>query len=302
MMDVSATAPFDYGSVTPVVANELKTIADRVRVAMRKSLLDIGQDLIAAKAMLDHGAFGPWVKAEFDFDLRAAQKHMQVLRRFEGKSEIISLLPPTVAQVISAPSFPEAACEAVVEKVLAGEKVTVASAHNIAVPFIEEVRKQKDAEQEAALLKKKRRDRARREKREIGWQAERAALDEQRLLQRAAAEKLAGLLRERMADCLELFQAADLQHLRQLLKAAVAAPDLQPADEGEAPTLPSPELFPDTTDGTVDGSPQKTIQADQTLTATSQPPPPDDSAASPEPGHGLCEASGSASKHQAEAP
>jgi hypothetical protein len=58
---------FNYGLLDMKVAKRVRTSADRIRERVRKTVQDvieIGDDLLAVKEALDHGQFGPWLKAE----------------------------------------------------------------------------------------------------------------------------------------------------------------------------------------------------------------------------------------------
>lgn len=75
------------------------------------------------KAQLDHGLFLLWLKSEMGLEPRTAQNFMQAAERFEGKSEIVSHLPPTVLYKLAAPSTPEPVLTAVLKRIEAGETI-----------------------------------------------------------------------------------------------------------------------------------------------------------------------------------
>src|SRR5262249_1572372 len=80
------------------------------------------------KDALEHGHFGPWLRAEFGWSERTAQNFMSVAERF--KSAKIADLPiqPSAAYFLAAPSVPDEARQVAVEKAEAGEEITGATA------------------------------------------------------------------------------------------------------------------------------------------------------------------------------
>jgi hypothetical protein len=85
------------------------------------------------------GSSLPWLKAEFGWSERSAQKFMSVAEQF--KSAKIADLPiqPSAAYFLAAPSIPVEAQERAVEKAEAGEEITFATAKEI----VAEARKKK---------------------------------------------------------------------------------------------------------------------------------------------------------------
>jgi hypothetical protein len=62
-----------YFLVSPSVANFLRGQADRIRQYTRKSIIQIGKDLVAAKRYLSHGAFLRWVESEVGIPVRRVE-------------------------------------------------------------------------------------------------------------------------------------------------------------------------------------------------------------------------------------
>lgn len=59
----------------------------RIRERVKKTvedIIEIGTDLLAVKETLEHGHFGPWLKAEFGWSERTAQNFMSVAERFKS--------------------------------------------------------------------------------------------------------------------------------------------------------------------------------------------------------------------------
>lgn len=119
---------FDYGALAPADAAETRAAAERIRVRMKRTAEDIvaiGQDLIAIKQRLPHGAFGRWLDAEFGMTDRTARMFINVADRF-GKTELSSDFSPKVLCLLAAPSTDDTVIEQAQAKAEAGDKVTIA--------------------------------------------------------------------------------------------------------------------------------------------------------------------------------
>ena len=133
---------FNYDLLESKVAEQVRTSAERIRERVKKTvedIIEVGNDLLAVKEALEHGQFGPWLRAEFGWSERTAQNFMSVAERF--KSAKIADLPiqPSAAYLLAAPSVPDEAREKAVEKAEAGEEITFATAREI----VAEARKKK---------------------------------------------------------------------------------------------------------------------------------------------------------------
>jgi gas vesicle protein len=133
---------FNYDLLDTKLAENVRTTADRIRERIKKTvedIIDVGNDLLAAKEALPHGQFLPWLKAEFGWSERSAQNFMSVAEKF--KSAKIADLPiqPSAAYFLAAPSVPDEARDKAVEKAEAGEEITFAAAKEI----VAEARKKK---------------------------------------------------------------------------------------------------------------------------------------------------------------
>jgi hypothetical protein len=117
-MSALATIAFDYSALDSALADDARTVADRIRGRLRSACLDTGRDLIGMKDRLGHGHFGAWLKAEFDITERSAENYMNAFKFLEGKSETVSYLPPSIIYKLAAPSAPAAV---VAEVVIAAE-------------------------------------------------------------------------------------------------------------------------------------------------------------------------------------
>jgi DUF3102 family protein len=115
----------DYGGLERSILASLRQHADRIRTAYSdatKRVFEMGLELTLAKRLLSHGQFGPWLKAEFGWSERTAQRYMQAVEMFVPKADMVSVLEPTAIYALSSKSTPAAVREQVVSRLEAGEK------------------------------------------------------------------------------------------------------------------------------------------------------------------------------------
>jgi hypothetical protein len=127
---------FNYSLLDEKTAGSVQCSVARIKESLKRSLdgiIEAGMELCLVKAALPHGAFGAWLRAEFDWHERTARNLMNVAERFGTKTEIISDLriDPTAAYLLATRSVPEKAVEIAVERAQAGEHVTAADAREI---------------------------------------------------------------------------------------------------------------------------------------------------------------------------
>jgi hypothetical protein len=141
---------FDYAALDAEARIVVQQRTGEIKTLMRRAaqdIIDIGQKLIEVKAMLGHGRFGPWLKAEFDWSEPTAQRFMRVCGAFQKRQ--IDGFAPSALYLLAAPSTPEAAREEAIRLSAIGERIT----HQKAKDIIEEARSSKDEyeeEEEAA--------------------------------------------------------------------------------------------------------------------------------------------------------
>lgn len=186
----TAFAAFDYTAMGADTAREARAAVERYRGRTKAYVMDTGRDLLAMKAQLDHGLFLLWLRSEMGLEPRTAQNFMQAAERFEGKSEIVSHLPPTVLYKLAAPSTPEPVRAAVLKRIEAGETMKAEAS-------VEEIREAKD---EAARRAKAEREEARRAALTPEAREEEDVLNARGEKGRAARERRAERERERMAQ------------------------------------------------------------------------------------------------------
>jgi len=188
-------ASFDYSKLDSETARIARHAAERVKASQKqvgKTLIAIGAELLKVKARLDHGSFGPWLQAEFNWDERTAQRYMGAAEAFGGKSDTVSELPPTMIYALASPSTPPAVRDEIVRKLDSGERLDPATIRD----SIAEARAKTRQEQSRSRLTpdEKRRAEAREkraakqeEKNQVRWITESKA-------RTAALEKAAALI------------------------------------------------------------------------------------------------------------
>lgn len=91
--------------------------------------IKIGTELIATKEDLPYGLWGHWLRSEFGWSERTAQRFMAIARRFTSAN--LADLSMAVLESLSGDSVPEEARAEVAERSKRGEKVTAAQAKAI---------------------------------------------------------------------------------------------------------------------------------------------------------------------------
>lgn len=116
---------FDYNSIAAAeVRDELKRLAERARTLYRRTAVELGTILIAAKKLVPYGTFETWAGMELSIEERSAQRYMRVAAFCYGKPVTLSLLPLSVLYRLTAPSAPPAVVEIAQAVVRAAEAGT----------------------------------------------------------------------------------------------------------------------------------------------------------------------------------
>ena len=106
-----------------VLAIEIRNLQQQAQVVVLSYAIEIGRRLCEAKAVLDHGEWGPWLKQEVNFSQSSAQNFMRIYERYgsdqislfgEAKSQTLGNLPYTKALKLLA--VPEDEVESFVEE------------------------------------------------------------------------------------------------------------------------------------------------------------------------------------------
>jgi hypothetical protein len=171
--------PFDYSGLEVSTAETLRSAASRIRERVKASIVGMiatGKDLIAAKNMLNHGAWGTWLQAEFGMTARTAERYMDAARRLADKSDIVSVLQPTTVYQLAAKSTPEATRVDIVERLEKGETLSAGDiAGQIAQAKHDKAEAERLAKTPPATLKRQRLNKEHQEKKRA---AERLACEE----------------------------------------------------------------------------------------------------------------------------
>jgi DUF3102 family protein len=135
--DVLAAAPLTgKAAIAAIQAKDEPTAAlAEHAVAIRElgkktveQVIEIGRRLDECQRLLGHGKFGAWLKTEFGWSERTAQRFMSLHDLAESRSDNLSdlNLPISALYLLSAPSTPEKARDEVFERAEAGEPMGVA--------------------------------------------------------------------------------------------------------------------------------------------------------------------------------
>lgn len=197
---MSDLALFDYAGIPTEAVTEVRAAAERIRVRMKRTAEDIiaiGIDLVTVKERLPHGAFLPWIEAEFGMGEDTARNFMRVAGRY-GKSGNIPDLTPSVLYELAAPSTPEPVRQQIEAKAKAGENISVEEVKRLKREAAEAEARASNAEANAARYKQQA-ETALDGQKEVIAKAEREAA--QKLAAEIAALKAeAGNARKALAD------------------------------------------------------------------------------------------------------
>lgn len=156
--------PFNYEEIESSLVSDLKAVAERIRLRLKKTaedIIEIGKDLIQVKEKLEHGQFTPWLQAEFDISERTARRFMKVAELFESKTDTVSVLTPKALYELSAPSTPESVRNEVMEKLGKGDIVKAKEIQALKKRAqIEKVRREEAERQITQLMGKIQKDQA----------------------------------------------------------------------------------------------------------------------------------------------
>jgi hypothetical protein len=119
---------FDYGKLPAETADTLKEAVNVIRasrraafIGMANHLVEVGNHLVDAKKLLEHGGFTQWLKAELDMGPRTAENYMNAARWLADKPEIVlSHLPAVLIYQLAAKTAPTTVVEEVVQAAKAG--------------------------------------------------------------------------------------------------------------------------------------------------------------------------------------
>ncbi|MDQ6436644.1 DUF3102 domain-containing protein [Mesorhizobium sp. LHD-90] len=124
---LEASAKLDWTDITDRQKKELCASASRIRSRCDRIAADVlanGKDLLEAKNILDHGKFGPWLAAEFNWSNTTAQRFMNYARHFADTPAVVAALPHATLDKLVAKGTPQEVRDEIAKKIEAGIVLT----------------------------------------------------------------------------------------------------------------------------------------------------------------------------------
>jgi hypothetical protein len=115
-----AQSSSDYRNLPAKTVAALSERAKRIRAALQRGLVEVGRELVEAKAVLSHGQFGAWVEAECGMKVRTAQLIMSAYKLCL-KNENFSHLGRSALFALGAAEVPASTIAAVERQIAAGD-------------------------------------------------------------------------------------------------------------------------------------------------------------------------------------
>jgi len=121
----TSTARFSYADLTPEAEHAVRSAAAAIKAVTARSIREIGQHLLLAKAALPHGAFTVWAETELGISGRSARNYMTAAQWLDGKPETVADLPPSVIYALASPTAPSEVVEHVIAVAETGASIDV---------------------------------------------------------------------------------------------------------------------------------------------------------------------------------
>jgi hypothetical protein len=135
---------------------DLDERADRIRSLVnvaRGCIVEIGRELIEAKAEVEHGQWLPWLSDEFGWSKSTAENYMNVATKFPTIGNLTGItIDATALYALAAPDVPQAARVEAVERAKAGEHISKRDAEAMISEAVAAKAEQDKAAMAAALL------------------------------------------------------------------------------------------------------------------------------------------------------
>ncbi len=122
---------FDYDSLDSETRSIVRQYTEQIKERLRRAaqnIWEIGQQLTEVKERLGHGYFKDWARAEFDWDIRTAQRFMSVTTTFKNDNLSLLNFAPSALYLLAAPSTPAEARTTVLDQAKLGEVITYTKA------------------------------------------------------------------------------------------------------------------------------------------------------------------------------
>jgi hypothetical protein len=118
-----------FRSLPDAVVKELHVRAERIKTALRRSIVEVGQELIAAKALVSHGHFVDWL-GKVGMAPRTAERVMAAAMLLL-KNDKLSGLPKSALYLLASPAVTAAMREEVARSVEQGARPSVKAVRNM---------------------------------------------------------------------------------------------------------------------------------------------------------------------------
>jgi hypothetical protein len=151
--NIKSIQHFDYSILDKNLSDYLLEKTNVIKSLVRRTVqdtLNIGQALIEIKQTLDHGQFMDWLRAEFHWNDRTAEKYMTAARVFKVEDLEGVNISQTALYELSAPSTPEKAKFEALERAKKGEQISKKKATQIRNKYIKA-----EASADSSLAEKK---------------------------------------------------------------------------------------------------------------------------------------------------
>ena len=104
---MEAVAPAEIPAMEVITLDARAERIRKLQADVQRGIIEIGQELIAAKKEIGHGGWGDWLKKEFDWTDRTARNFMAVAERFGNRKTFSDLKPSTLQAMLRLPSGDE---------------------------------------------------------------------------------------------------------------------------------------------------------------------------------------------------
>jgi hypothetical protein len=102
--------------------------AERIRGlvnSLRTSVIEVGRELVAAKAQCPHGTWLPWLEENFGWMEMTATRYMRVAQTFKSfKSNSVLTIDSSALYLLAGPRVPQTIRDEATERAAQGEKIT----------------------------------------------------------------------------------------------------------------------------------------------------------------------------------
>jgi len=154
-MDQEQLVIFEYDSIENDLASDLKAVAERIRLRLKKTaedIIEIGKDLLMVKERLEYGQFTLWLRSEFDVTERSARNFMNAAKVFQDRTETVSVLSPKALYELASPSTLETVRKEVLDRLDRGELIRAKEIQELKRQSATERKKREEAERQAMTL------------------------------------------------------------------------------------------------------------------------------------------------------